>query len=167
VLGNIDEIAHSLPVVAVLALHHVRNLDLLRKWAHSSLAGSVPESTGAWDDVFTMLHRRQRDEVGRRRQLARLLARSRRAGRALPYGLAIVDDEYRILWCNDSCESHFGIDAEGDAGGGACELLGQDRERDRIAAAAAGSSGLASAVASDQAAPPAPTAPAPTEAPVG
>jgi PAS domain-containing protein len=94
------------------SFHHVRNLDRLSDWARSSLAESVPESIGAWEDVFTMLHRRKRDEVGRRRQLARLLARSRRAGRALPYGLAIVDDEYRILWCNDSSESHFGIDAE-------------------------------------------------------
>ena len=103
-------------LLALLVLHHVRNLDRLRQWARSSLAESVPESSGPWEDVFAMLHRRQRDEVGRRRQLARLLARSRRAGRALPYGLAIVDDEYRILWCNDSSESHFGVDAEGDAG---------------------------------------------------
>jgi two-component system phosphate regulon sensor histidine kinase PhoR len=103
-------------LLASLVLHHVRNLERLHEWARGSLADSVPESSGAWEDVFAMLHRRQRDEVGRRRQLARLLARSRRAGRALPYGLAIVDDEYRIIWCNDSCESHFGIDAEGDAG---------------------------------------------------
>jgi two-component system phosphate regulon sensor histidine kinase PhoR len=103
-------------LLALLVLHHVRNLDRLRQWARSSLAESVPESTGAWEDVFAMLHRRHRDEVGRRRQLARLLARSRQAGRALPYGVAIVDEEYRIVWCNDSCESHFGIDAEGDAG---------------------------------------------------
>jgi len=47
------------------------------------------------------------------------------------------------------------------------ELAEPGLRQRRIAAAAAGSSGLASAVASDQAAPPAPTAPAPTEAPVG
>ncbi len=102
--------------LAALIVHHVRNLHRLREWAHRSLAESVPESIGAWEDVFTLLYRRQRGEVGRRRQLARLLARSRRAGRALPYGLAIVDEEFRIVWCNDSCESHFGIDAESDAG---------------------------------------------------
>jgi two-component system phosphate regulon sensor histidine kinase PhoR len=102
--------------LAGLIVHHVRNLHRLREWARSSLAEPVPEATGAWEDVFTLLYRRQRAEVGRRRQLARLLARSRRAGRALPYGVAIVDEEYRIVWCNDSCESHFGIDAESDAG---------------------------------------------------
>jgi two-component system phosphate regulon sensor histidine kinase PhoR len=121
-------------LLAVLALHHARNLDVLRKWAHSSLAESVPESTGAWEDVFTMLHRRQRDEVGRRRQLARLLARSRRAGRALPYGVAIVDEEYRIVWCNDSCESHFGIDAEGDSGRPITNLVRQPEFVEYVAA---------------------------------
>ena len=99
-----------------LVVHHVWNLHRLREWAHRSLAESVPEGTGVWQDVFTLLYRRQREEAGRRLQLTRLLARSRQAGRALPYGVAIVDEEYRIVWCNDSCESHFGIDAAGDAG---------------------------------------------------
>lgn len=121
-------------LLAALVLHHVRNLDRLHGWARSSLAESVPESSGAWEHVFAMLHRRQRDEVGRRRQLARLLARSRRAGRALPYGLAIVDDEYRIVWCNDSCESHFGIDAEGDAGQPITNLVRQPEFVEYVAA---------------------------------
>jgi two-component system phosphate regulon sensor histidine kinase PhoR len=121
-------------LLAVLVLHHVRNLDRLSKWARTSLAGSVPESTGAWDDVLTLLYRRQRTEAGRRRQLARLLSRSRRAGRALPYGLAIVDPEYRILWCNDSCESHFGIDAKGDAGQPITNLVRQPEFVEYVAA---------------------------------
>jgi two-component system phosphate regulon sensor histidine kinase PhoR len=99
-----------------LVVHHVWNLHRLREWAHRSLAESVPEGTGVWQDVFTLLYRRQREEAGRRLQLTRLLARSRQAGRALPYGVGIIDEEYRIVWCNDSCESHFGIDADGDAG---------------------------------------------------
>ena len=38
------------------------------------------------------------------------------AGRALPYGVAILDAEYRIIWCNDSSESHLSINADGDVG---------------------------------------------------
>src|SRR6266516_684209 len=41
---------------------------------------------------------------------------ARPLARALPYGVAILDAEYRIVWCNDSCEAHFGIGAEADVG---------------------------------------------------
>src|SRR4029077_10671169 len=100
----------------ILLVHHVRHLHQLGRWASRSLAESVPEGTGAWEEVFTLLYRRQRAEIEQRRKLAHSLARSRQAGRALPYGVAILDSEYRIIWCNDSCEAHFGIDAEADIG---------------------------------------------------
>src|SRR5262245_12998319 len=100
----------------VLLLHHVRHTHRLRRWASRSLTESVPEGTGAWEEIFTLLYRRQRSEIEQRRKLAQSLARSRQAGRALPYGVAILDAEYRIVWCNDSCEAHFGIDAEADVG---------------------------------------------------
>src|SRR5215470_12858427 len=103
-------------VFLVMLLHHVRHLQLLRTWASRSLTDSVPEGTGAWEEVFTLLYRRQRAEIEQRRKLAQSLARSRQAGRALPYGVAILDSESRIVWCNDSCEAHFGIDAEADVG---------------------------------------------------
>ena len=99
-----------------LLLHHVRHLHLLRRWASRSLTESVPEGSGAWEEVFTLLYRRQRVEIEQRHKLARSLARSRQAGRALPYGVAILDAEYRIVWCNDSCEAHFGIDTQADIG---------------------------------------------------
>jgi two-component system phosphate regulon sensor histidine kinase PhoR len=102
--------------LAGLIVYHVRHLHRLRMWASRSLSESVPEGTGAWQEVFTLLYRRQRAEVGLRQRLARLLARSRQAGRALPYGVAILDAERRIVWCNDSAETHFGVSADGDTG---------------------------------------------------
>jgi two-component system, OmpR family, phosphate regulon sensor histidine kinase PhoR len=99
-----------------LLLHHVRHLQVLRRWASRSLTESVPEGSGAWEEVFTLLYRRQRAEISQRRTLAHSLARSRQAGRALPYGVAILDSECRIVWCNDSCATHFGIDTEADVG---------------------------------------------------
>jgi two-component system, OmpR family, phosphate regulon sensor histidine kinase PhoR len=105
----------SLAYLALL-LHHVRHLQLLKRWASSALAESVPEGTGTWREVFTLLYRRQRAEIAQRSKLAHSLARSRQAGRALPYGVAILDSEYRIVWCNDSFEAHFDIDAEADVG---------------------------------------------------
>jgi two-component system phosphate regulon sensor histidine kinase PhoR len=102
-------------LLAGLAVNHARHLRLLEKWAAGPLSGPVPEGSGTWRGVFTLIYQRQRAEIRRRRQLARTLARSRQAGRALPYGVAILDDEYRILWCNYSFEAHFDIDGKSDA----------------------------------------------------
>src|SRR3989475_3424784 len=105
----------SLGLIGLL-VHHCRQPTRLRQWAARSLVEAVPEGSGAGEEVFTLLYRRQRAETARSRQLAHSLARSRQAGRALPYGVAILDAEYRIVWCNDSCEAHFGIGAEADVG---------------------------------------------------
>jgi len=120
--------------LAGLIVHHVRHLHQLRGWASRSLTESVPEGTGAWQEVFTLLYRRQRAEVGLRQQLARLLARSRQAGRALPYGVAILDAERRILWCNDSAEAHFGVSADGDRGQPITNLVRQPEFVEYVAA---------------------------------
>ncbi len=69
------------------------------------------------------------------RQLAHSLARSRQAGRALPYGVAILDAEYRIVWCNDSCEAHFGIGAEADVGHPITNLVRQPEFVEYVATA--------------------------------
>ena len=123
----------SLGLIGLL-VHHVRHLRLLRQWASRSLTEAVPEGTGAWEEAFTLLYRRQRAEAVRNRQLAHSLARSRQAGRALPYGVAILDAEYRIVWCNDSCEAHFGIDAEADVGQPITNLVRQPEFVEYVAA---------------------------------
>jgi len=120
--------------LAGLIVRHIRHLHRLREWASRSLSESVPEGTGAWEEVFTLLYRRQRAEVGQRQQLARLLARSRQAGRALPYGVAILDAERRILWCNDSAEAHFGVSADGDRGQPITNLVRQPEFVEYVAA---------------------------------
>jgi two-component system, OmpR family, phosphate regulon sensor histidine kinase PhoR len=120
--------------LAVLLVHHARHLHLLLRWASRSLTEAVPEGSGAWEEVFTLLYRRQRAETARNQQLARALARSRQAGRALPYGVAILDTEYRIVWCNDSCEAHFGINAEADVGQPITNLVRQPEFVEYVAA---------------------------------
>lgn len=105
----------SFGLLCVLArdLHY---LGRLSAWAARSLSESVPEGDGLWGEVFTLLYKRQRAELRKRGRLARVLARSRRAGRALPYGVAILDAERRIIWCNDSSTAHFGTDLATDIG---------------------------------------------------
>jgi len=101
--------------LAALVVHHARQLGLLTRWAAAAPSETAPEGRGAWGELFTLIYHRQRSEIRQRRQLVRLLARSRQAGRALPYGVAILDDELRIVWCNDSSEAHFDIDSDADA----------------------------------------------------
>ena len=99
----------------VLLVHHVRHLDRLRAWA-SHADREVPKGSGVWDEIFALLYRLRRTEARQRVQLARALALSKRAGRALPYGVAILDEENRIIWCNDSSEAHFELNTAADAG---------------------------------------------------
>jgi two-component system phosphate regulon sensor histidine kinase PhoR len=101
-------------LLAGLALHHARHLKELERWAGSPPSEMIPEGSGLWVGAFTQIYHRQRAEIRQRRRLARALARSRQAGRALPYGVVILDADFRILWCNDSAESHFNIDADSD-----------------------------------------------------
>jgi two-component system phosphate regulon sensor histidine kinase PhoR len=98
-----------------LLVHHLRHLDLLRRWAERD-ALEVPEGRGVWDEVFALLYRRRRSEARQHMKLARALAMSQQVGRALPYGVAVLDEENRIVWCNDSCERHFGLERERDTG---------------------------------------------------
>src|SRR5262245_33934624 len=89
----------------VLLLHHVRHIHALRRWASRSLTESVPEGSGAWEEVFTLLYRRQRAEIEQRRTLAHSLARSRQAGRAPPHGAPILAGESRTVRRNGPCEA--------------------------------------------------------------
>ncbi len=103
---------------AILALlvHHLRHLALLGRWVSAPATQSVPESSGIWGEVFSKLYRKQRWEIRQRRRFARLLARSQQAGRALPYGVTILDSDRHIVWCNGSAEAHFSISMESDIG---------------------------------------------------
>src|SRR5881409_16273 len=68
----------SLGLIGLLA-HHVWHLRLLRQWASRSLAEAVPEGSGAWEEVFTLLYRRQRADAAE--PPARALARPLPSGR--------------------------------------------------------------------------------------
>ncbi|OGA02838.1 MAG: phosphate regulon sensor histidine kinase PhoR [Betaproteobacteria bacterium RIFCSPLOWO2_02_FULL_62_17] len=111
--------------VLALLVYHLRHLAMLGRWVSGPSTETVPESSGIWDDVFSKLYRRQRGEIRQRRRFARLLARSQQAGRALPYGVTILDAERQIVWCNDSAEAHFSISMEGDVGQAVTNLVRQ------------------------------------------
>lgn len=103
-------------VLAALLVFQLRQLGQLQRWVSDEPNHPVPESSGVWDEIFGKLYRRRRDQIRRRGRFARMLARSLQAGRALPYGVAVLDAERRIVWCNDSAEAHFSISLATDTG---------------------------------------------------
>ena len=107
--------------LAVLALGwrlyvNRREFGRLRRWASQPRLTDPPEAEGEWGEVFNLLHRHRRATLHRRRQLAQLMVRSRRGAQALPYGVAVLDAQYRLDWCNDAAEAHLGLDAGRDRG---------------------------------------------------
>ena len=106
-------------LAALLALalyHHRRQFGRLRRWAVQPRLTDPPEAEGDWGELFNWLHRHRRANLRRRRQLAQLIVRSRRAAQALPYGVTVLDAGLRLDWCNDSARQHFGLDPERDRG---------------------------------------------------
>jgi two-component system, OmpR family, phosphate regulon sensor histidine kinase PhoR len=97
-----------------LYLRHQRQFGRLKRWISQSRLTDPPEAAGAWGEVFNLLHRHRRATLKRRRELARLMVRSRRGAQALPYGVAVLDADYRLDWCNDAAREHLGLDPERD-----------------------------------------------------
>jgi two-component system phosphate regulon sensor histidine kinase PhoR len=104
----------AVAILAVLLFRQLREFGKLRRWASQSRLTDPPEAEGAWGEVFNLLHRHRRATLRRRRELARLMVRSRRGAQALPYGVAVLDADYRLDWCNDAAREHLGLDPERD-----------------------------------------------------
>src|SRR5271156_251194 len=92
----------------------LREFRKLRRWASQPRLSDPPEAAGAWGEMFNLLHRHRRTMLKRRRELAQLMVRSRRGAQALPYGVAVLDADYRLDWCNDAARDHLGVDPERD-----------------------------------------------------
>jgi two-component system phosphate regulon sensor histidine kinase PhoR len=100
--------------LAVALWRELREFRKLQRWASRKRLSDPPEAEGAWGEVFNLLHRHRRAMLKRRRELAQLIVRSRRGAQALPYGVAVLDADYRLDWCNEAARDHLGLDAERD-----------------------------------------------------
>ena len=107
-------LALAVTILAVMLIRQLREFGRLRRWPSQSRLADPPEAGGACGEVFNLLHRHRRATLRRRRELARLMVRSRRGAQALPYGVAVLDADYRLDWCNDAAREHLGLDPEHD-----------------------------------------------------
>jgi two-component system, OmpR family, phosphate regulon sensor histidine kinase PhoR len=101
----------------------VLHLARLARWLAEPAAGKVPEGRGTWDEVLNALHRYERAAARRESQLEDALTRFRRAARALPDGVVMLDAENRIEWCNDAAATQLGLDPSADVGQSVANLI--------------------------------------------
>ena len=109
-------LALAVVLLGALLRLHLREFNKLKRWAFQSRLDDPPEAGGSWGEVFNALHRHRRTMLKRRRELAQLMVRSRRGAQALPYGVAVLDADYRLDWCNESARDHLGVDPDKDRG---------------------------------------------------
>jgi len=107
-------LALAVTMLAVFLFRQLREFGKLKRWASQSRLSDPPEAGGSWGEVFNLLHRHRRATLRRRRELAQLMVRSRRGAQALPYGVAVLDADYRLDWCNEAAREHLGLDPERD-----------------------------------------------------
>jgi two-component system phosphate regulon sensor histidine kinase PhoR len=100
--------------LAAVLWRELREFRKLKRWAAQKRLSDPPEAAGGWGEVFNLLHRHRRAMLKRRRELAQLIVRSRRGEQALPYGVAVLDADYRLDWCNAAAQDHLGLDPERD-----------------------------------------------------
>jgi two-component system phosphate regulon sensor histidine kinase PhoR len=103
-------------LLAVALWRDRRELRRLRRWAAQPRLTDPPEGEGVWGEAFDHLHRHRRANLRRRRRLAELIVRQRRAAQALPYGVAVLDAGLRLDWCNRAAAEHLGLEPERDRG---------------------------------------------------
>ena len=105
----------SVFLLIYLALH-LRQLEALDYWLADPDKRMVPDSPGMWEEIFTRLNRMVRQHRKEHEQRVAALQHMEQATSALPEGVAILDEAYRIEWCNPLAEQHFGLDCKRDIG---------------------------------------------------
>lgn len=93
--------------------HTVRLLQWLQKPGQKSL----PEGSGLWQDIFTLLHRREKNRRKHKRQLAETTRRFIRAAEAAPNGVILLNPEGGIEWFNRLAAVHLGLNPRQDRQG--------------------------------------------------
>lgn len=100
----------------LLLFRHLHHIAKLMRWLANPREQELPEGSGIWDEIYSLLYRFQRQHSVSRSRLSATLEDFQKAGAALPDGLVILDQADRIEWCNPKAEQHFGLDRLKDTG---------------------------------------------------
>lgn len=100
----------------VMLLLELVALHRLRWWLRHPSAESIPNSHGAWQEVFATIYRQYAAERQLQARLSSSLDRMVRASEALPDGVIVLDSANRIDWCNRAASHQFNISVPRDRG---------------------------------------------------
>ena len=95
---------------------HLRQLAALDYWLDDLNERMAPDGAGLWGEIFARLNKMIRRHRKERAQKVAALQHMEQAISALPEGVSILDEAYRIEWCNLLAEQHFGLDCSRDIG---------------------------------------------------
>lgn len=95
---------------------HIYNLYLMERWLRTGNISDVPDGWGIWRDIFDRIYRLQQAERLRQRELGRIVRRFRKSSSALPDGVVVLDEAFRIDWFNDSAKALLGLKNKKDVG---------------------------------------------------
>ena len=95
---------------------HIIYLERLQRWLKSPEERDIPDAWGMWGNVFVELYRLLRREAKARAQIATELDLFTQAVEAIPNGVAILNHDFHLLWCNRRAESHLGLRGAADYG---------------------------------------------------
>ncbi|MDW7535457.1 MAG: phosphate regulon sensor histidine kinase PhoR [Candidatus Nitrotoga sp.] len=103
-------------LLLVYAALHLRQLAALDYWLDDLNEHIAPDGAGLWGEIFARLNKMIRRHRKERAQRIAALQHMEQAISALPEGVTILDEAYRIEWCNLLAEQHFGLDCSRDIG---------------------------------------------------
>lgn len=89
----------------------LKELSRLRRWLLAT-DQDVPESDGAWDDVFRDIYLLRRDELRARDSLLSIIDRARSSVSALDEAVALIDNQGDLEWWNPAAETLLGFRPE-------------------------------------------------------
>ncbi|MBC7755626.1 MAG: phosphate regulon sensor histidine kinase PhoR [Bdellovibrio sp.] len=93
---------------------HITWLHQLNAWFKNPNLKSIPEGSGAWQDVFTNLLQYERNNLANQAQLSAAVERFNLTANTMPDGLVILSPSNEIEWCTPHAEKQLGLDLSTD-----------------------------------------------------
>lgn len=122
----------ALVALALVVWHYVRLWRVLRLLRERRRL-LAPIGRGVWGELESLLYRRQRESLVRKRKLASTLRAYRQVAAAVPDGAVVLDRQgLAIVWFNDSAGRLLGLRYPHDLGARLTNLLRAPRIQDWI-----------------------------------